>query len=96
MTERFGYDSDRTPDNIRPTYRFNETCQETVPQTLVCALIASDQEDAIRNAIFIAGGVAGALFGIPDDIGQQGWIYLPADMRSVLQALYRKAGVRVA
>lgn len=103
VTERFGYDLDRTPDEIRPTYRFNETCQETVPQALVCALTASDYEDAIRNAISIggdsdtvaaiAGGVAEALHGIPEDIGQKGWTYLPADMRKILQALYRKAGV---
>lgn len=103
VTERFGYALDRTPDDIRPTYRFNETCQETVPQALVCALTASDYEDAIRNAISIggdsdtiaaiAGGVAEALFGIPEEIAQKGWAFLPADMRAVLQALYRKAGV---
>ena len=101
VTKRFGYDLDRTPDDIRPTYRFNETCQETVPQALVCALTASGYEDAIRNAISIGGdsdtvaaivgGVAEALFGIPDEIGQKGWTYLPADMRKVLRALYRKA-----
>ena len=55
ITERFGYDLERTPDDIRPTYRFNETSQETVPQALVCALTASDFEDAIRNAISIGG-----------------------------------------
>lgn len=102
ITERFGYDLDRTPDDIRPTYRFNETCQETVPQALVCALTATSFEDAIRNAISIggdsdtvaaiAGGVAEALFGIPDDLAAQGWSYLPNDMRAVMTALYRKVG----
>ena len=76
-----------------------------MPQALVCALTASDYEDAIRNAMSIrgdsdtvaaiAGGVAEALFGIPEDIGQKGWTYLPANMGSVLLALNRKAGVRV-
>lgn len=103
ITERFGYDLDRTVDGIRPTYRFNETCQETVPQALVCALTATDFEDAIRNAISIggdsdtvaaiAGGVAEALFGIPDDIADRGWGYLPGDMRETLTLLYRKAGM---
>tara|TARA_R110001583_G_scaffold191912_1_gene357792 strand:+ start:10574 stop:11356 length:783 start_codon:yes stop_codon:yes gene_type:complete len=102
ITERFGYDLDRTPDDIRPTYRFNATCQETVPQALVCALTATSFEDAIRNAISIggdsdtvaaiAGGVAEALFGIPDDIADQAWRRLPHDMREMLTQLYREAG----
>ena len=106
VTERFGYHLNRTPDDIRPTYRFNESSQETVPQALVCALTASDYEDAIRNAISIggdsdtvaaiAGGVAEALFGIPEEIGEKGWTYLPDDMRAVLQALYKKAGISFA
>lgn len=103
ITERFGYDLERTPDTIRPTYRFNETCQETVPQALVCALTATDFEDAIRNAISIggdsdtvaaiAGGVAEALFGIPEEIATRGWGYLQPDMRETLTLLYRKAGI---
>lgn len=103
ITERFGYDLERTVDEIRPGYRFNETCQETVPQALVCALTATDFEDAIRNAISIggdsdtvaaiAGGVAEALFGIPEEIADQGWSYLPLDMRETLTLLYRKAGM---
>lgn len=103
VTERFGYELARTPDDIRPTYRFDATCQGSVPQALVCALSATDFEDAIRNAISIggdsdtiaaiAGGVAEALFGIPDDIADRGWSYLPLDMRETLTLLYRKAGM---
>ncbi|MCK0508561.1 ADP-ribosylglycohydrolase family protein [Aromatoleum anaerobium] len=102
ITERFGYDLERTVDEIRRTYRFNETCQETVPQAFVCALDAKDFEDAIRNAISIggdsdtvaaiAGGVAEALFGIPDDIADAGWCYLTHEMREVLTRLYREVG----
>jgi len=103
IAERFSYDMERTPDDIRPTYRFNESCQETVPQALVCALTATDFEDALRNAISIggdsdtvaaiAGGVAEALFGIPDEIAYQGWRYLPHDMRETLTHLYKKASI---
>ncbi|AKU11259.1 ADP-ribosylglycohydrolase [Azoarcus sp. CIB] len=105
VTERFGYDLERSVDEIRPDYRFNETCQETVPQALVCALTATGFEDAIRNSISIggdsdtvaaiAGGVAEALFGIPDDIADQGWARLPHDMREVLTHLYQEAGMLV-
>lgn len=101
VSETFSYDMARSVDEIRPTYRFNETCQRTVPEALICALEAESFEDAIRNAISIggdsdtvaaiAGGVAEALFGIPDDIAARGWQYLPTDMRAVLTELYRLA-----
>lgn len=104
ITEKFGYELSMTVDEIRPTYRFNETCQETVPQALVCVLEATDFEDALRNAISIGGdsdtigaivgGIAEAMFGIPDQIAQQGWGYLPEDMRAVLTTLYRVAQLR--
>jgi len=42
-------------DNIRPTYRFNETCQETVPQAIECFLESPSFEDAIRLAISPGG-----------------------------------------
>lgn len=68
-----------------------------MPQALVCALTATSYEDAIRNAISIggdsdtvaaiAGGVAEAMFGIPEHVADQGRGYLPADMLAVLQGL---------
>lgn len=96
--ERFGYDLDTTVDAIRPTYRHSEAAHKSVPQALVCALEATGYEDAIRNAVSIggdsdtiaaiAGGVAEARFGIPEDIAAQAWGYLPADMRRVMRDLY--------
>jgi ADP-ribosyl-[dinitrogen reductase] hydrolase len=97
----YGYDLARTVDDIRPHYRFNETCQHTVPEALICALDASDFEDAIRNAISIggdsdtvaaiAGSVAEALFGIPIDLALRGRAKLPGDMRAVLDQLYKNS-----
>ena len=49
------YDINFTLDEIRPTYRFNETCQQTVPQAMVAFLESDSFEDAIRNAISIGG-----------------------------------------
>lgn len=102
IAREFGYDMDRTVDDIRPGYVFNETCQRTVPEALICALEATSFEDAIRNAISIggdsdtvgaiAGGVAEALFGIPEDIAGDAWRRLPEDMRAVLTDLYARAG----
>ena len=102
IASAYGYDLSMTVDQIRPGYRFNETCQETVPQALVCALEATGFEDAIRNAISIggdsdtvaaiAGPVAEARFGIPMDIATAALSRLPAEMRAVLERLYAKAG----
>lgn len=49
------YPLDKTVDEIRPTYRFNESCQETVPQAITAFLESEDFEDALRNAISLGG-----------------------------------------
>ncbi|TYC48491.1 ADP-ribosylglycohydrolase family protein [Zoogloea oleivorans] len=102
VSDVFGYEMSRTVDDIRPIYSFNETCMETVPEALTCALEASSYEDAIRNAVSIggdsdtvaaiAGGLAEALYGLPAAIAEKGWGYVPSDMRQVMQNLYEKAG----
>ena len=78
ISARFGYDLDRTVAGIRPGYRFNESCQGTVPEALVAFLDSEDFESALRLAISlggdadtlacITGGIAQAFHGsIPDD-----------------------------
>jgi len=96
----YGYDLNRSVDTIRPYYVFNETCQKTVPEASICALEARDFEDAIRNAISIggdsdtvaaiAGGVAEALFGVPQSLAEQAIAKLPRDMRDIVELLYRR------
>jgi ADP-ribosyl-[dinitrogen reductase] hydrolase len=96
-----GYDLDRTVDSIRPGYRFDVTCQGSVPEALICALEATSFEDALRNAISlggdsdtiaaIAGPLAEARFGIPEDIAATAWAKVPKEMRSVIEALYASA-----
>lgn len=49
------YNLMQTLDQIRPTYFFNETCQQTVPQAIIAFLESTSYEDAIRNAISIGG-----------------------------------------
>lgn len=103
VSDVYGYDMSRSVDDIRPTYRFNETCMETVPEALTCALEANSYEDAIRNAVSIggdsdtiaaiAGGLAEALYGLPVEIAGQGWAYLPPDMKKVVLSLYRASGL---
>ncbi len=91
---RFGYDLSRTIDMIRPTYSFKESCQETVPQAITAFLESVDYEDAVRLAISlggdadtlacITGGMAGALYGVPDSIATRALVLLDNDLRGTL------------
>ena len=49
------YGMDFTLDEIRDTYYFNETCQNTVPQAMQAFFESDCFEDAIRNGISIGG-----------------------------------------
>jgi ADP-ribosyl-[dinitrogen reductase] hydrolase len=99
IQDEYGYDLGRTVDGIRPGYTFDVTCQGSVPEALICVFEATDFEDAIRNAISIggdsdtlaaiAGGFAEARFGIPPEIAAEAWHRLPADMRDILETLYK-------
>ena len=49
------YTLDFMIDEIRDTYDFNETCQDTVPQALQAFFESKSFEDAIRTAISVGG-----------------------------------------
>jgi len=55
IEDTFGYNLHQTLDEIRPKYRFDETCQGSVPQAIIAFLESSDYEDAIRKAISLGG-----------------------------------------
>ena len=79
---------------IRNTYKFNETCQDTVPQALMAFLESIDFEDAIRNAISIGGdsdtlaaicgGVAEAYYGVPAEIRKHALTFLDKQLIKLL------------
>ena len=87
------YPMDFTIDGIRPTYEFNETCQDTVPQALQCFFESESFEDAIRIAISlggdsdtiaaIAGAVAEAYYGIPTDIRESALDHPDSSLRAI-------------
>ena len=101
----YGYDLSRSVEEIRAVHEYNETAQGCVPEAITCALEAEDYEDAIRNAVSlggdadtlaaIAGGVAEALFGIPDEIKMAGWRYIPEQMKIMLLEQYARSGGQV-
>ena len=85
------YDLDFTLDEIRPGYSFDVTCQGSVPQAIICFLEAKDYEDAIRNAVSLggdadtqaamAGAIAEAFFGIPENLREEGLSHLDGTLQ---------------
>ncbi|MCD8134975.1 MAG: ADP-ribosylglycohydrolase family protein [Parabacteroides gordonii] len=96
----FSYDLGRTCDEIRPFYRFNESCQGTVPEAMIAFLDSSDFENAIRLAVSlggdsdtlacITGGIAEAFYGIPEDIEKQVFDKLPGTFQKVIKEFKNK------
>ena len=91
----FGYSLNQTLDEIRPYYRFDETCQGSVPQAIIAFLESENYEDAIRKAVSlggdsdtiacITGGIAHAYYKIiPDYIIIESKKRLPQELLNVL------------
>ena len=89
IEKTFGYDLSLHVDEIRPHYSWygmdgegnSEICRDSVPQAIICALEATDFEDAVRNAVSLGGdsdtiacmacAIAEALFGIPRTMAER-------------------------
>ena len=95
IEKEFGYDLSRTLDEIRPGYRFDVSCQGSVPQAITAFLESTDFEDAVRNAVSLggdsdtlaamAGSIAEAAYGIPDWIGEKAYSCLDEPLKDVLR-----------
>ncbi|MDT8445110.1 MAG: ADP-ribosylglycohydrolase family protein, partial [Desulfuromonadales bacterium] len=99
----FGYDLSGRLNDIRKGYRFDITCQGSVPQSIIAFLESSSYEDAVRNAISlggdadtmacIAGGIAEAYYGgVPDDIQRQALARLDDRLRGVVMEFAARYG----
>ena len=53
--EQHFYPLHQTVDEIRPRYRFDETCQGTVPQAITAFLESVSFEDVLRTAVSLGG-----------------------------------------
>lgn len=98
------YPLDFTLDAIRESYKFDESCQGTVPQAIEAFLESTGFEDAIRNAVSIGGdsdtlaaitgGIAEAYYGIPGDIREKAMSFLdpePAAIVTEFEALTKRS-----
>jgi len=94
-----------TLDEIRPHYRFDVSCQGSVPQAIVAFLESTSFEDAVRNAISlggdsdtigaIAGSMAEPFYGIPEELRKSAMAYLPAELAAVVNEFESSYSARI-
>ena len=87
---KYGYNLNRTCDEIRAVYDWDSSCQGTVPEAMVAFLDSTDFESAIRLAVSlggdsdtlacITGGIAEAFYKtIPESNALKIWGLIPED-----------------
>jgi ADP-ribosylglycohydrolase len=104
IEKKFRYNLNQRLDDIRPNYRFDSSCQGSVPQAIIAFLEAESFEDTIRKAISIggdsdtiaciAGGIAQAYYReIPGFIVDRVRLILDSGLKRVLDNFNDKYGI---
>jgi len=97
----YDYNLDRTPQQIRDSgYTFKVSCQESVPEAICCFLNSNSYEQTIREAVLLrgdtdtqacmAGAIAAAYWGMPEDIAEEAKSRLPQDLYVILSKFSKK------
>jgi ADP-ribosylglycohydrolase len=106
ISDRFAYDLERSLDEIRPGYRFDVSCQGSVPEAIIAFLEAKNYEQAVRNGISlggdsdtigcIAGGIAQAFYkAIPEAIIANVKYRLPEEFWEIIEEFNEKYGIQI-
>ena len=106
ISAKYGYNLNRTCDEIRPVYDWDSSCQGTVPEAMVAFFDSTDFESAIRLAVSlggdsdtlacITGGIAEAFYkDIPDDIALKIWGLIPEDFKDILRKMEAQTSYRL-
>ena len=101
ISNEFGYDLSRRLDEIRPEYRFDVSCQGSVPEAITAFLESTNYEDAVRKAVSlggdsdtlacISGGIAEAFYkNMPDIIISETLERLPTELGLILDQFREK------
>ena len=96
IPQKYGYDLDRTLDEIRPNYKFDVSCQGSVPEAIIAFLESASLEDCARNAVSIGGdsdtiaAIACSIYAAnkgrrDDSLMLQFTKYLPCDLRAIME-----------
>lgn len=96
VIREFGYDLSKSVDELRPLHAHIESCMDSMPKALVSFFEGNSYEDVVRNAVSlggdtdtigaIAGAMAEAYYGIPEEIIESGKKFLPNEMQQVIDS----------
>ncbi len=99
VIREFGYDFSETLEEMRARHRHDETCQDSLPKALRSFFDGESYEDVVRNAVSlggdtdtiaaIAGSMAEAMYGIPNELIAKADSYLPREMKDIVDRFYR-------
>lgn len=85
LEDRFGYDLHRRIETIRPGYKFDVTCQGSVPEAIIAFLDSDDVESAIRLAVSL-GGDADTLACMAGAVAQAHYKHVPPAIVAEVEA----------
>ena len=97
LESHFGYDLSRTPEQIRPDYAFDATCDGSVPEAICCWLYSESYEQTIRSAVSLGGdadtqaAIAGSIavstpgWTIPQEWYDRAYSKMPEIFRQILE-----------
>lgn len=100
IEQTFDYNLSRSIAEIQPIYKFDVSCQGSVPEAIIAFLESESVLDAIRKAIFlggdadtqaaIAGSIAEAYYGeILEELVEEGMKRLPESFIGLIEKFYK-------
>ena len=96
IPQKYGYNLNRTLDEIRPGYKFDVSCQGSVPEAIIAFLESTSLEDCLRNAVSLGGdsdtiaAIACSIFAAnkecrDDEVMMPFTKYLPPDLKAIME-----------
>ncbi len=97
----FAYNLKRSVAGVRLNYRFDVSCQGSVPEAILCFLEADSYEESVRKAVSlggdadtqgcIAGSIAEAYFGgVPSDVAAKVYELLDPKLVTVTRSFHER------
>ena len=98
----FNYNVSTSLKEIKKIYKWDVTCQQTVPHAIISFLESKDFEDCIRNAVSLggdsdtiacmAGAIAEAFYGIPTELREKVLEFIPQAFVNIINPFEKRFG----
>ena len=95
VLNNYDYDLSESLEQLRARHEHVETCMDSLPKALVSFFEGNSYEDVVRNAVSlggdtdtlgaIAGAMAEAYYGVPEDIRKEGYGFISEDMKIIIE-----------